>query len=33
MSISEKRLKAIAAGEPFFPGEVVAIALELLANS
>lgn len=33
MSISEKRLKAIAGGEPFFPGEVVAMALELLANS
>lgn len=33
MTISEKRLKAIAGGEPFFPGEVVAMALELLANS
>jgi len=33
MSISKKRLKAIAGGEPFFPGEVVAMALELLANS
>lgn len=33
MSISEKRLKAIAGGEPFFPGEIVAMALELLANS
>ena len=27
MSISEKRLKAIAGGEPFFPGEVVAMLL------
>lgn len=33
MSISKKRLKAIAGGEPFFPGEVVVMALELLANS
>lgn len=33
MSINKKRLKAIAGGEPFFPGEVVAMALELLANS
>lgn len=30
MSISEKRLKAIAAGEPFYPGEVVAMAYALL---
>lgn len=33
MTICEKRLKRIAGGEPFFPGEVVAMALELLANS
>ncbi|WP_419879979.1 hypothetical protein [Klebsiella pneumoniae] len=33
MSISENRLKAIVDGAPFFPGEVVAMALELLANS
>lgn len=33
MSISENRLKAIADGAHFFPGEVVAMALELLANS
>lgn len=30
MSISEKRLKAIAGGEPFFSGEVVAMAYALL---
>lgn len=33
MSISENRLKAIVDGAPFFPGEVVAMALELLAYS
>lgn len=27
MTICEKRLKRIAGGEPFFPGEVVAMAL------
>lgn len=32
MTISENRLKKIASGEPFFPGEVVAMALELLAS-
>lgn len=30
MNISEKRLKAIAAGEPLYPGEVVAMAYALL---
>ena len=32
MTLSEKRLKKIASGEPFSPGEVMAMALELLAS-
>lgn len=33
MTISEKRLRAIADGAPFFPGEVIAMASALLERS
>lgn len=33
MTISEKRLRAIADGAPFFPGEVIAMASALLDRS
>ncbi|STU24357.1 Uncharacterised protein [Klebsiella pneumoniae] len=33
MTICEKRLKRIAGGEPFFPGEVVAMACALLERA